>query len=62
MSLSALGSILENFWKPLSVNVRVILLVEGDTMGEYLHPYIELGILRVFTCMYTLVTGISTRR
>ena len=44
------------------VDVRVILLVEDDTMGEYLHPYIELGILRVFTCMYTLVTGISTRR
>jgi hypothetical protein len=39
-SLSAFGSILKkNFWEPMSVGVRVILLVEGDTMGEYLRPY-----------------------
>ena len=62
MSLSALGSILENFWKPLSVNVRVILLVEGDTMGEYLRPFIELETLKVYTCMYTTVMDASTRR
>ena len=44
------------------VDVRVILLVEGDIMGEYLHPYIELGTLRVYTCMYTMVMDTSTRR
>jgi hypothetical protein len=46
-SLSALGSILKNFWEPMSVDVRVILLVEDNTMGKYLHPYIESGTLRV---------------
>ena len=38
----------------MSVDVRVILLVEGDIMGEYLHPYIESGTLRAYTCMYTI--------
>jgi hypothetical protein len=38
----------------MSVDVRVILLVEGDTMGEYLHPRIELETLRVYTCTYTV--------
>ena len=46
----------------MSVDVRVILLVEGDTMGEYLHPYIESGTLRVYTRMYTIVTNSSTRK
>jgi hypothetical protein len=31
----------ENFWEPMSIGVKVILLVGGDTMGEYLHPYTE---------------------
>jgi hypothetical protein len=42
------------------VDVRVILLVEGDIIGEYLHPYIELETLRVYMCMYTMVMGAST--
>ena len=46
----------------MSVDVRVILLVEGDTMGEYLHPYIESGTLRVYTRMYTMVMDSSTKR
>ena len=25
----------------MSVDMRVVLLVEGDTMGKHLHPYIE---------------------
>jgi hypothetical protein len=62
MSFSALGSILKKFWEPTSVNVRVILLVEGDTTGECLHPYIELRTLRVYTRMYTMVTDSFTRR
>jgi hypothetical protein len=34
----------ENFFGKLSlVYVRVILLVEVDKMGEYLHPHIEVG-------------------
>ena len=41
------------FWKILGesmlVDVRVILLVEGDTTGEYLHPHIELETLRIYT-------------
>jgi hypothetical protein len=38
----------------MSVGVRVVLLVEGDTMGEYLHPYIESGTLRAYTYVYTM--------
>jgi hypothetical protein len=35
-SLSAFGSILKDFWKPTSVNARVVLLVEDDkTMYTY---------------------------
>ena len=30
MSLSAFGSIFENFWEPMSIDVRVVLLVEYD--------------------------------
>jgi hypothetical protein len=36
------------------VGVRVILLVEDNTMGQHLHPYIESGTLRAYTCMYTI--------
>ncbi len=32
---------MKDFWGPVSVGVKVVLLVEGDTMGEYLHPYTE---------------------
>jgi hypothetical protein len=40
------------------VYVRVILLVEVDKMGEYLHPHIELETPRV----YMMVMDTSTRR
>ena len=50
------------FWEPMLVGVRVILLVEDNTMGQHLHPYIESGILRAYTRMYTMVTDSSTRR
>jgi hypothetical protein len=43
----------KKFWEPMSVGVRVILLVEDNTMGKYLHPYIESGTLRAYACMYT---------
>jgi hypothetical protein len=33
------------------VDVRVILLVEDNTMGKHLHPYTESGTLRAYTCM-----------
>jgi hypothetical protein len=46
----------------MSVDARVILLVEDDTMGKYLHPYIESGTLRAYTRIYTMVTDSSTRR
>ena len=59
-SLSALGSILKDFREPMSVGVKVVLLVEDDTMGEYLHPHIELETLRVYMCMYTAAS--LTRR
>jgi hypothetical protein len=37
-SLSAFGSIFENFWRePMSVNVRVILLV--GVRQDYVHAY-----------------------
>jgi hypothetical protein len=45
----------------MSVDVRVVLLVEGDTMGEYLHPYIELRTLRVYTGMYIMVYGLINK-
>jgi hypothetical protein len=49
----------ENFFVKLSlVYVRVILLVEVDKMGEYLHPHIELETPRV----YMMVMDTSTRR
>jgi hypothetical protein len=53
---------LKDFWEPMSVDVKVILLVEGNTIGKYLHPYIESRTLRIHTCMYTMVTDSSTRR
>ena len=31
----------------MSVDARVVLLVEDDTMGKHLHPYIESRTLRV---------------
>ena len=42
------------------VDVRVILLVGGDTMGEYLHPRIKLETLGAF--MYMIVKNASTKR
>jgi hypothetical protein len=37
-SLSAFGSIFENFWRePMSVNVRVVLLV--GVRQDYVHAY-----------------------
>ena len=52
------------FWKileePMLVDVRVILLVGGDTMGEYLHPRIKLETLGAF--MYLIVKNASTKR
>jgi hypothetical protein len=57
------GSILKKkIWEPTSVDVRVVLLVEDDTMDKHLHPYIESRTLKVYTCMYTMVTDSSTRR
>ena len=44
--------------KPMLVDVRVILLVEVDKMGEYLHAHMELETPRV----YTMVMDASTRR
>jgi hypothetical protein len=38
----------------MSIGVKVILLVGGDIVGEYLHPYTELGTLKVYTNMYTM--------
>uniref|UniRef100_A0A2N9G752 Uncharacterized protein n=1 Tax=Fagus sylvatica TaxID=28930 RepID=A0A2N9G752_FAGSY len=38
----------------MSIGVKVILLVEGDIVGEYLHPYTELGTLKVNTNMCTM--------
>ena len=64
-SLLALGFIFyffKDFWEPMLVDMRVILLVEVDTAGEYLHPYIESRTLTVYTCMYIMVTDSSTRR
>jgi hypothetical protein len=44
----------ENFWEPMSIGVKVILLVGGDIMGKYLHPYIESRTLKVNTNMCTM--------
>ena len=46
----------------MSVYVKVILLVEGDTIGKYPHPYIKSRTLKVRTCMYTMVMDLSTKR
>jgi hypothetical protein len=37
----------------MSVDARVILLVEDNTTGQHLHPYIELGTLRAYTRVWT---------
>jgi hypothetical protein len=42
----------ENFWEPMSIGVKVILLVGGDIVGKYLHPYIESRTLRVNTYVH----------
>ena len=34
------------------VDVRVILLVEDNTMGKHLYPYIGAETLRVYICVY----------
>jgi hypothetical protein len=36
----------------MSVNARVVLLVEDDIVGKHLHPYIESRILRVNTYVH----------
>ena len=33
MSLSALGSILKDFWEPVSIGVKVVFLVDGQHNG-----------------------------
>jgi hypothetical protein len=42
----------ENFWEPMSIGVKVILLVGGDIVGKHLHPYIESRTLRVNTYIH----------
>jgi hypothetical protein len=41
------------FWEPMSVGVRVVLLVKDDAMGEHLYPYIGAETLRVYICVDT---------
>ena len=53
---------LKDFGEPMSIGVKVVLLIEGNTVGKHLHPYIESRTLRVHTCMYTMVTDSSTKR
>jgi hypothetical protein len=53
---------LKDFGEPMSVGVKVILLVEGHTVGKHLHPYIESRTLRVHTCMYTMVLRTHQQR
>ena len=36
----------------MSVDVRVVLLVEDDAMCKHLHPYIGSETLRVYICVY----------
>jgi hypothetical protein len=40
--------------EPMLVDVRVILLVENDTMGDYLHFRTELKTFRIYMRMYTV--------
>jgi hypothetical protein len=62
MSLLAFGSILKKkiLWEPTSVDVRVVLLAEDDTMGEYLHFCTELETFRIYMRMY--MVDKSTKR
>jgi hypothetical protein len=41
----------------MSIGAKVLLLVEDDTMGKYLHSYVGLRTLRIHTC-----TDSSTKR
>ena len=47
-SLPVFGSILKYFGEPVSIGVKVVLLVEDDTTGKHLYPYIESRTLRVY--------------
>ena len=42
--------------------MRVVLLLEDDTVGKHLHPYIELGTLRVLMYICMMVTSVPTKR
>ena len=44
----------------MAVGEKVVLLVEH--MGDYLHPHIELGLLKVYTHMYIMVLWTHQRR
>jgi hypothetical protein len=46
----------------MSVDMRVILLVEDDITDKHLHPYIGSRTLRAYTCMYTTVTESINKR
>ena len=43
---------LKDFWEPVSIGVKVVLLVEDDTTGKHLYPYIESRTLRVYTYVH----------
>ena len=60
-SLSA-HNFISKLWVTNMVDVRVILLIKDDRINEYLCPHIELKTLRVYVCMYTMVTDASTKR
>jgi hypothetical protein len=51
----------ENFWEPMSIGVKVILLAGHDTMGLSTF-HIEFGTLRGFMHMYMMVTCVPTKR
>ncbi len=59
MSLSALGSILKDFWESMSVDVWSYSWL--NTIGIYT-SHVEFGTLGVFMCMYMMVTSVLTKR
>ena len=50
---------MKDFWEPMSVGVKVVLLVEDD---KTLYIPIEFKTFRVFMCTYMMVTSIPTKR
>jgi hypothetical protein len=52
----------ENFWEPMSIGVKVILLAGHDNTLYIYTSHVEFGTLKGFMRMYMMVTCVPTKR